>query len=771
MRKTIFMLLSSFLVVALVAVIPADLAAAKRVSPPQPTKPVSAQQADIEALIEDILLELNQAKGMTTDQGVIDEIYAIIDMVRKLGWLDFTNQEDGALNLKRAIAERLEKLINDLPLATAGMTTAVAAVPASNPLYEELVRVRAKIDRLIELETPSLEITPVPPPTISRVPETERLIVYSAKFLCGPAFGKEGVQRGSYSTAINVHNPHNGTVYLYKKAVIAKREDEPRGRISEFRKVILGPDEAIEIDCIDVYSLLGPEPDETEETQQTEAGLTTLSIDTSNISPVSSLVRFIKGFVVIYASAPLDVVAVYTASTTVGFSLDVEYLSPSTTATVPVTEEEECPQGCRCLTRKEAAELGLTAPCNGEMTICEYDDQQNPLRYCFGKPSEQVPCPQGCECLSLTPAEAERLGYSLCNGRETVCGYDDQQNRMLCYEKPTGVECPQGCACLAKNVAEELDYPLCNREETWCGTDATTGVDMYCYERTSQVECPQGCECLSLSPAAAQEEGLVQCLDVSCGTDSAGNLMYCYRKPTQVECPQGCECLALTPAEAEEKGLVQCLDVSCGTDASGRVMYCYERATQVECPRGCECLALTPAEAERLGYSLCLGQEMVCGYDAAGNAMYCYEETTEAECPQGCECLSELEARKLAYSLCGGQYIPCDYVPGGPQKWCYEPYVATRLTIEPSQDSNLIGTEHTVTVLVYDKYGNPLPNAKVTITVNGVHSLGPVTLTTNTSGKAVFEYTGKSAGTDIIVATVDGLQATAFKTWYQRGQQ
>lgn len=677
MRKTIFMLFSSFLVVALVAVIPAELAAAKRVSPPQPTEPVSAQQADIEALIEDILLELNQAKGMTTDQGVIDEIDGIMDAVRKLEWLEFTNQEEDALRLKYIIAEQLEKLINELPLATAGVTTAVAAVPASNPLYEELVKVRAKIERLIELETPSLEITPVPPPTISRVPETERLIVYSAKFLCGPAFGKEGVQRGSYSTAINVHNPHNGTVYLYKKAVIAKREDEPRGRISDFRKVVLGPDEAIEIDCIDVYSLLGPEPDETDlsaASQQPETGLTVPSIQTSAISPVSSLVRFVKGFVVIYASAPLDVVAVYTASTTVGFSLDVEYLSPSTTATVPVTEEEECPQGCRCLTRKEAAESGLTAPCNGVMTICEYDDQQNPLRYCFGKPPEQVPCPQGCECLSLTPAEAERLGYSLCNGRETVCGYDAQQNRMLCYEKTTEVECPQGCVCLAETVADGLDYPLCDGEKTWCGTDST-GIDMYCYERT-----------------------------------------------TQVECPQGCECLALTPAAVEEKGLVQCLDVSCGTDA-------------------------------------------------AGNMMYCYEETTEAECPQGCECLSEIEARKLGYSLCGGQYIPCDYVPGGPQKWCYEPAVATRLTIEPSQDSNLIGTEHTVTVLVYDKYGNPLPNAKVTITVSGVHSLGPVTLTTNTSGKAVFEYTGKSAGTDTIVATVDGLQATAFKTWYQRGQQ
>lgn len=727
MRKTMFMFLSSFLVVVLLTLVPGELAAAKLVSPSQPTTPVSAQQEEIEKLIEDILLELNQAKGMTTDSEIIEGIDGIIDMVRKLGWLEFTNQGDDALRLKYIIAEQLEKLINELPLASAGVTTAAAAIPESNPLYEELVRVRAKIDRLIELETPSLEITPVPPPTISRVPTTERLIVYSAKFLCGPSFGKKGVQRGSYSTAINVHNPHNGTVYLYKKAVIANREDEPRGRISNFHRVALGPDEAIEIDCIDVYSLLGPEPDETEETdpsQQTGTGLTTPSIQTSSIIPVSSLVRFIKGFVVIYASAPLDVVAVYTASTPVGFSLDVEYLSPSTAATLPVEpppEEERCPQGCRCLTREEAAEMGLTAPCNGDMTICEYDDQQNPLRYCFGKPSEQPECPQGCQCLSLTEEEAKKRGYSLCNEQEIVCGYDAQQNRMLCYEEAGGEECPHGCACLAKTVAEELGYPLCNEEETWCGTDATTGVDMYCYERSTQVQCPQGCECLSLTPAEAKEQGLAQCLDVSCGTDAAGNAMYCYERSTQVQCPQDCECLSLTPAEAEEEGLVQCLDVSCGTDASGRVMYCYKKVTQ-------------------------------------------------DECPQGCECLSELEARKLGYSLCGGRYIPCDYEPGGPQKWCYERATAARIAIDPTQANNLIGTEHSVTVYVYDKYGNPMSNAQVTIVVSGVHNLSPVTLTTNTSGKVVFEYTGKNTGTDTIVATVDGLQATAFKTWYRRGQ-
>jgi hypothetical protein len=43
----------------------------------------------------------------------------------------------------------------------------VATIPESDPLYEELVRVRAKIDQLIELETLPLEVTLVSPPTIS----------------------------------------------------------------------------------------------------------------------------------------------------------------------------------------------------------------------------------------------------------------------------------------------------------------------------------------------------------------------------------------------------------------------------------------------------------------------------------------------------------------------------------------------------------------------------------------------------------------------------
>jgi len=736
MKKRILMLFSSFVVITLVLAIPSELLADRLASPEPSPEPIPAQQEEKQALVDDILYELNLAKGMTNDAEVINMLEAIIDRVRKLGWLEFTNQEVDALRLKLVIAEHLEKLINELPLASAGATTAVAAMPASNPLYDELVRVRAKIEKLIEMERGVLEPVPPPPPTISRLPEADRLLVYSAKFLCGPAFGSEGVQRGSYSTAVNVHNPHNGRVVLYKKAVVANREDDPRGKISGFRRVVLGPDEAIEIDCLDIESLLRTHQDLTRmptssqepgtalttapqgQQGQQEGGLTTATIQTGAISPVSNLVRFVKGFVVIYASAPLDVVAVYTASTPVGFSLDVEYLSPSAAATIPFTpptEETKCPRGCSCLTREEALEKGLTAWCGGELKICEYDDQQNPLRYCFEEPTQQTVCPDGCqcltvaearqknlplcpgetrpcsidadgnemycyrgaatecppecECLALSPEVAKEKGLNLCGNREIRCGTDVAGVVMYCYERATGEECPSGCQCLALTAeeAELKGLTLCT--DAPCGTAATTGQTMYCYKRKAEVECPQGCQCLALTPNEAGERGLTLCADYQCGTDTAGKAMYCY-KATEVECPQGCECLALTAAEAERKGLALCADAPCGINAAGQTMYCYREMVELLCPVGCQCLALTPAEAERKGLKLCADYQ--CGTDAAGNAMYCYEEETETVCPSGCECLTVAKAEELGYTLCNGQRTICGYDAQQNVMYCYE---------------------------------------------------------------------------------------------------
>jgi hypothetical protein len=217
-------------------------------------------------------------------------------------------------------------------------------------------------------------------------------------------------------------------------------------------------------------------------------------------------------------------------------------------------------------------------------------------------------------------------------------------------------------------------------------------------------------------------------------------------------------------------------------------MYCYDRPDFVdECPDPCICA--TTGEAERLGLELCPGErvELIDPVTGEGTGiyvlkplrcgsqnnqdMYCYlppEEEEEEDCPAGCVCLSDLEAKRGSYSLCGGKRISCQYEPGSAQKWCFEQAVPTRITLEPTQDANPIGTTHTVTVMVYDAYGDPLANATVSISVSGANSYASGTVTTNSSGKAEFEYSGKNIGSDIIQATIDGISATAFKEWYRK---
>ena len=51
-------------------------------------------------------------------------------------------------------------------------------------------------------------------------------------------------------------------------------------------------------------------------------------------------------------------------------------------------------------------------------------------------------CPEGCEC--MTPAQAKELGCELCEGKEIICGYDQYQNPMYCYEKPPTTPSPMG---------------------------------------------------------------------------------------------------------------------------------------------------------------------------------------------------------------------------------------------------------------------------------------------------------------------------------------
>ena len=106
------------------------------------------------------------------------------------------------------------------------------------------------------------------------------LTTYAAKFVCGKSDQKIA-SPGQYFTMINVHNPSpfNRAVYI-KRFAIALPEERP-GKISNFAGGILGPDEAMTIDCENIYKHTEVPPG-----------------------------QFLEGFALIYALTELDVVGV-----------------------------------------------------------------------------------------------------------------------------------------------------------------------------------------------------------------------------------------------------------------------------------------------------------------------------------------------------------------------------------------------------------------------------------------------------------------------------
>ena len=116
---------------------------------------------------------------------------------------------------------------------------------------------------------------------------------YAVKFVCGEGDGRV-VAKGSYFTAINVHNPNERALGFRKKFAIAL-PSEKAGKVSKFFDARLGPDEAFEIDCPDIFKHTGTE-------------------------------RFVKGFAVLETDQELDVVAVYTAAGATGAieTMDIE---------------------------------------------------------------------------------------------------------------------------------------------------------------------------------------------------------------------------------------------------------------------------------------------------------------------------------------------------------------------------------------------------------------------------------------------------------------
>jgi hypothetical protein len=119
--------------------------------------------------------------------------------------------------------------------------------------------------------------------SVSTNAQSLTLNMYAAKFVCGRPDNRI-VAPGQYFTAINVHNASPTTRAIYiKRFAIALPEERP-GRISEFTRGILGPDEAMGIDCENIYKHTGASPG-----------------------------TFVEGYALLYSPSELDVVSIYTA--------------------------------------------------------------------------------------------------------------------------------------------------------------------------------------------------------------------------------------------------------------------------------------------------------------------------------------------------------------------------------------------------------------------------------------------------------------------------
>lgn len=95
---------------------------------------------------------------------------------------------------------------------------------------------------------------------------------------------REGLLTGTYTTAINIHNPNNTGITAWKQAAQALPEGNTPPSASSYLAVILGAGDAVEVDCYD--------------------------IEVNSLSETFPA-AFTKGFVTILSPSELDVVGVY----------------------------------------------------------------------------------------------------------------------------------------------------------------------------------------------------------------------------------------------------------------------------------------------------------------------------------------------------------------------------------------------------------------------------------------------------------------------------
>lgn len=189
---------------------------------------------------------------------------------------------------------------------------------------------------------------------------------YAAKVVCSLLLPHQdgSLARGTYRTAVNIHNPTDKKVTIAAKVALATQFGSEAGpfSVTPFKGATLQPDGAAEINCFDIAGYFCP------------------------IDGVCVDFAFLEGFLVVKSPVPLDVVGVYTARHTDG---DVESIDVETVK----------PQQIHDSVKLEATES--TKPGGGKRV--DYPPKGSP--YYDQKPKQMCggiagfPCPEGMKCV------------------------------------------------------------------------------------------------------------------------------------------------------------------------------------------------------------------------------------------------------------------------------------------------------------------------------------------------------------------------------------
>ncbi|AKH36624.1 MULTISPECIES: hypothetical protein [Nitrosomonas] len=190
---------------------------------------------------------------------------------------------------------------------------------------------------------------------------------YAAKVTCSLLLPHQdgNLAKGTYRTAVNIHNPTNKKITLAAKVALATQFGSEPGSfdVTPFKGIVLQPDGAVGVNCFDIAGYFCP------------------------IDGVCVDFAFLEGFLVVKSPVPLDVVSVYTARHNEG---EVESIAVETIQPRKV---------------EESIKLGPTKPTKpGEGKRMDYPPKdssayhdQKPKQMCGGIAA--LPCPEGMKCV------------------------------------------------------------------------------------------------------------------------------------------------------------------------------------------------------------------------------------------------------------------------------------------------------------------------------------------------------------------------------------